>query len=378
MRPSDPEISPDRPPEIDRREFLLGVLPATIATVAALESASAGAAEQLPAELAPPPPADQLISRVAFGACHKLDRPFGVWDVIRARDPALFIFLGDTVYLDTIDMRAKAAEYAKLAAVPEFANFRKHVPIISTWDDHDYGENDGGASYPKRDESQQIFLDFFREPADSPRRTRAGVYHALLLGPPGRRTQIILLDTRYFRSPLRPDTRGGYLPQHDPNATMLGDVQWKWFAQQLRVPAELRLIVSSIQVEHEDQPNEKWANMPAERAKLFKTIADANASGVIFISGDRHHGEISRMDIGAGYTICDITSSGLNCSYEPNDEPNRHRAGRIFWADNFGVVRIDWDATDPTIDLEVHASDDGSVAVRKRMNLSQLRPTKER
>src|SRR5438477_12150349 len=102
MRPSDLGASSDRPLEIDRREFLIGVLPATIATVAAIESATAAAVEPIP-ELAPLPPADQPLSRVAFGACHKLDRPFGVWDVMRARDPQLFIFLRDTVYFDTID-----------------------------------------------------------------------------------------------------------------------------------------------------------------------------------------------------------------------------------------------------------------------------------
>jgi alkaline phosphatase D len=375
MPPSAPEPPADRSLEIDRRKFLLGIVPTTIAAVAAIDSASAGAAE-IPVELAPLPPADHPLSRIAFGACHKLDRPFGVWDVIRAGEPELFIFLGDTVYLDTVDMRAKAAEYAKFAAVPEFAKFRRQVPIVSTWDDHDYGENDGGASYPKRDESQQIFLDFFREPADSPRRTRAGVYTSHVAGPLGRRTQIILLDTRYFRSPLRPDFGGGYLPQRDRNATMLGDDQWRWFADQLRVPAEVRLIVSSIQVQHEDQPNEKWANIPAERDKLFKTIADSKAAGVIFISGDRHHGEISSMDIGAGYRVADITSSGLNCAYAPNDEPNRHREGRILWADNFGGVRINWDLPDPTINLQIHASDDGSVAVHKQIKLSQLQPPK--
>jgi alkaline phosphatase D len=187
-----------------------------------------------------------------------------------------------------------------------------------------------------------------------------------------------LLDTRYFRSPLNRDAGGGYRPQRDKDATMLGEEQWRWFAEQLRVPAEVRLIVSSIQVEHEDQPNEKWANIPAEREKLFKTIADSKAGGVVFISGDRHHGEISSMDIGAGYRVADITSSGLNCSYEPNDEPNRHREGRILWADNFGMVRIDWSAADPTIELEVYASDDGSVAVSKRMTLSEMRPAKGR
>lgn len=323
-------------------------------------------------------PPDQPLSRIAFGACHKLDRPLTVWDVILAQKPQVFIFLGDTIYKDTVDMNEKQAEFAKLGAVPGFARFRQSVPVVATWDDHDYGENDGGADYPKREESREIFLDFFGEPKDSPRRKHPGVYTSYVVGPEGKRTQIILLDTRYFRTQLNRDAGGGYHPQRDKDATMLGDEQWRWFAEQLRVPAEVRLIVSSIQVEHEDQPNEKWLNMPAERDKLFKTIADGKATGVIFISGDRHHGEISSMDIGAGYRVADITSSGLNCSYEPNDEPNRHREGRILWADNFGGVRIDWAAADPTIDLEVHASDDGSVAVRKRMKLSELQPAKGR
>jgi len=372
MPTSDESKANDRAVQIDRRGFMIGVLPAAMASVAALEVANAAGGES--PQLAALPAADRVVSRIAFGACHKLDRPFAVWDVIGAREPELFVFLGDTVYLDTVDMRAKAAEYAKFAAVPQFANFRKRVPIVSTWDDHDYGENDGGASYPKRDESQKIFLDFFGDPADSVRRRRPGVYDAHVFGPPGKRVQVILLDTRYFRSPLRPRGDGGYLPQHARDATMLGPAQWAWLAEQLRVPAEARLIVSSVQVMHEDQANEKWMNIPAEREKLYKTIADAKAGGVIFISGDRHHGEISSMDIGAGYRVVDVTSSGLNCAYEPNDEPNRHREGRSFWADNFGMVRIDWDAAEPTVDVEIHASDDGSVILRKRMKLSELRP----
>ena len=73
-------------------------------------------------------------------------------------------------------------------------------PILATWDDHDLGANDAGGDYPKKDESQKIFLDFFGDPADSPRRHRPGVYDAKVFGPEGKRVQVILLDTRYFRS----------------------------------------------------------------------------------------------------------------------------------------------------------------------------------
>ncbi|HEY7116421.1 MAG TPA: alkaline phosphatase D family protein [Tepidisphaeraceae bacterium] len=323
----------------------------------------------------PWPAADEVLSRIAFGSCHKLDRPFGVWDAMLGHKPDLFIFLGDTVYKDTVDMEEKRAEYAKLAAVPNFAAFRKEVPILATWDDHDYGANDGGADYPKRDDAKKIFLDFFDEPHDSPRWNHGGVYGAWVFGPAGKRTQVILLDTRYFRSKLRHDDFGGYLPLDDPHATFLGDEQWRWLGEQLKVPAELRLLVSSIQVEAEDQPNEKWSNLPRERERLFKLIADSKAQGVVLISGDRHHGEISSMDVGCGYRVYEVTSSGLNCPYDPYDEPNRHREGQILWSDNFGMVRVDWSAADPSVDLEVHTGK-GFVGLKKELRLSDLRAAK--
>ena len=90
------------------------------------------------------------------------------------------------------------------------------------------------ATFPRSDASQQVFLDFFRDPPDSERRRRPGVYTSQVFGPAGKRVQIILLDTRYFRSPLKPapkgDPRGPYLPTDDPTATMLGDTQWGWLA----------------------------------------------------------------------------------------------------------------------------------------------------
>jgi alkaline phosphatase D len=354
----------DAPMRPSRRSFVLAMtcLPAAASVVRADEP-----------EIAPPPPADQPLSVITFGACHKLDRPFGVWDAILAQKPQLFLFTGDSIYKDTLVMDEKRAEYARLAAVPQFARFRKSVPILATWDDHDFGANDGGADYPKRDEAKPIFLDFFHEPRDSPRWHHGGVYGAWTFGPPGKRTQILLLDTRYHRSPLRPDPLGGYQPNNDPAATLLGDQQWKWLAEQLRAPADLRLLVSSIQVQHEEQPNEKWANLPRERDRLFKLIADAKATGVVILSGDRHHGEIQSMDIGCGYRVPEVTSSGLNCPYEPYDEPNRHREGDILWTDNFGSVRIDWNHPDPPIDLSVHTGK-GYVGLRKHLTLGQLRP----
>src|SRR5262249_27249356 len=147
-----------------------------------------------------------------------------------------------------------------LLAQPGYQQLKKICPILATWDDHDFGVNDGGTEYPKKQESQQLFLDVFDEPQDSPRRKREGVYDAKIFGPAGQRVQIILLDTRYFPSPLRKLTkeeqthepgegyRGPYGPDNNPAATILGERQWTWLTQQLKTPAEVRIIASSIQV----------------------------------------------------------------------------------------------------------------------------------
>ena len=90
------------------------------------------------------------------------------------------------------------------------------------------------------------------------------------------------------------------------------------------------------------------------------------------ISGDVHHGEISAMDFGTGYKVYEVTSSGLNCANEPWAEANKHRVSDMQWTDNFGMVRVDWDAKDPTIDLEVRTGR-GNLGLRSQLKLSELR-----
>ena len=315
------------------------------------------------------------VSRIAFGSCFKTDFPVAVWDVVAAKQPDLFLFIGDVIYKDTLIMEEKREQFDKLAAVAEFARLRKSAEVLAVWDDHDYGEKDGGASYPKREESKKMFLEFFGEPKGSPRWRNGGMYHAQTFGPAGKRVQVILLDGRYHRSRLDRDyTHGGYRPLRLEGATMLGDEQWKWLEERLKEPAEVRLICSGIQVVAEDQPNEKWFNLPRERERLFKLIGQTNAAGVIFLSGDRHHGEISAVEpaAGAGYRLYDVTSSGMNCPHRPWEEPNRHRIGEMLCEDNFGVVEIDWAKADPMVSLMI-CDGKGAIRLREDVALSRLR-----
>ena len=334
---------------------------------------------------------EQPVERVAFGSCFKTRGPAHVWDAIDAWNPDVLLLLGDNVYADTLDMDVMRAKYAELDALEGFRRLRERATLLVTWDDHDYGLNDAGAEHPRRDAAQAAFLDFCREPEGSTRRATPGVYTARTLGPPGRRVQVILLDTRYFRGPLqRRATRldaafgrpGRYRPSEKSEQTMLGEAQWAWLAQRLQEPAEVRLLVSSIQVVAEDHGYEAWVNLPRERARLLELIRRTAARGVLILSGDRHRAELSVLDprratpgsaVDVGYPIHDLTSSSLNAPFDWRNEVNRHRLGSAYCGANFGTLAIDWDAADPLLELRVHA-DDGRVVLRHDVRLSELQP----
>lgn len=332
------------------------------------------------------------ISRIAFGSCARQERPQPIWDAVVEAKPQLFLFLGDNVYADTENMELMAERYGMLGNQPGYRKLKATCPVLATWDDHDYGVNDGGAEYPKKRESQQVFLDFFGVPKNSARRQREGVYHAEVFGPPGKRIQVILLDGRYHRSKLKTGFqpsepgegfRGRYRPNTDPDATMLGETQWKWLKEQLRVPAELRLICSGIQVIPDQHGSEHWGNFPLERRKLFRLIRETRAEGVVFLSGDRHLAEISRLAPGkkaASYPLYDITSTSLNApsgnltkaGVRFANEINDYRVGLTYFDTNFGLVDVDWNQPDPVVRLQVRDEKGGPV-LQQRIPLSALR-----
>jgi alkaline phosphatase D len=154
---------------------------------------------------------------------------------------------------------------------------------------------------------------------------------------------------------------------------MLGEAQWKWLEIQLEVPAEVRLLVSSIQVVSDEHPFEKWGTMPAERERLYALLRKTRASGVVVLSGDRHLGEISQDATAIGYPLFDVTASGLNQAtlrWRPT-EPNRARVAALPFGNHFGSVEIDWLAADPEVRLQLR-HEDGQIAVQSRVPLSLL------
>lgn len=306
--------------------------------------------------------------RLAFGSCAEQYRPQPIWDVIGQVNPDAFVFLGDNIYADTADMKVMQSKYDELAAKPEFNRFRQKVPIYATWDDHDYGWNDVGGEYTMKEESKKLFMEFFKEPQDSARRQRPGIYDVVYFEKGGRRIQLILLDLRWFRSPLYRDERGHYAPNPDAGATLLGEEQWQWLESVLKDPADVRIIGSSTQFLAQGHRWEKWDCYPFERARLIGLIDSLRIQNLIVISGDMHYGELSKQTTPGGFELFELTSSALTRSEGSEEHPNVHRLATYDAGANFGLVTVDLSGEEICLELEVRDAD-GRRAISTRLIL---------
>lgn len=334
----------------------------------------------LPLLLAAAAPAETPLRHIVFGSClDKTEHP--MLDRTLTLPMDLFVYLGDNIYADTEDMNVMRAKYRALADSRFHRGLLQRAPVLATWDDHDFGANDGGADYPKRREAQREFLDWLQVPADSPLRRREGVYDARVFGPAGQSVQVLLLDTRYFRSPLKrvPKSQGGVggsaVPNEDPAATLLGEAQWRWLEEQLRQPARLRLIASSIQFAAAASGSESWANFPREQRRLIELIRSTQAEGVLFLSGDRHWCEFSTLTEKVPYPLHDLTASSMTQVHpRGTPTPNVHRSlPKTFHRPNVGTLDIDWQAADPELRLRI-VDEAGAVQIEKTLRLGELRP----
>lgn len=251
--------------------------------------------------------------------------------------------------------------YAQQSAHSDYERFVATTPVYGIWDDHDYGADNAGKEYPKRTESQAALLDFLREPGDSSRRTQQGVYASYALGTGAKSVKLILLDGRYHRD----------LP--GPGSDTLGTAQWQWLESELRSSTStVNLIVSGYQVIPEEIKGEKWADFPAARQRLFQLLRATRTSGVVFLTGDRHFAEVSRLDESAiGYPLYELTSSGFTEPWRSaGEQPNRYRAGALYAEQNFGLVVVDWDRAELSLEIRGPV---GILVHREKISLATLR-----
>lgn len=304
---------------------------------------------------------------IAFGSCSKQDQPDKqLWKEVLAEDPELWIWLGDNIYADTEDMEVMKAKYDLQKSHPDYQKLIAQTDVIGIWDDHDYGGNDVGKEYAMKDRSRDLLFDFLDVDPDNAAWERKGAYQNYDYDLDGKKVKVILLDARYSRDSLARDEQNRNVANE--TGKVLGEDQWDWLSNQLSGDADLVIVGSGIQAIPEEHGWEKWANFPSEREKLFSLIAEKVKVPLVFLTGDRHISEVSKMEI-AGYPfpLYDITSSSLTTPWgEPSPEENQYRVDSIIYDRNFTVMEITWSESKPILDVKFVGEENKAI---KKFNL---------
>ena len=277
-----------------------------------------------------------------------------MWKEVMGENPNLWIWLGDNVYADTEDMEKMKADYDLQKSHPDYQAMLQKTSVIGVWDDHDFGANDIGKEYPMKDESRDLLFDFLDVDKSNEAWNRKGAYQSYNYTQNNKTLKIILLDVRYFRDSLV-WSANPKAAQINETGDILGDDQWKWLENQLSDgKVDFFIVGSGIQVLAKNHNFEKWANFPMAKTRLLGLVADKVSVPLIFITGDRHISEVSRLALeGYNFPLYDITSSSLTSPWnEQSPDPNDLRVDDIVYPVNFAVMTVSWNTKFPSLQLK--------------------------
>ena len=296
------------------------------------------------------------IFKISCGSCITQEKDQPIWKSILREKSDIFIFMGDNVYGDNkknshLNLLKKAYKKQKIK-IP-FKKLQETNEIFSIWDDHDYGKNDGGKEFENKKEAKELFLKFWDIPADDERRNREGLYFSKKRNTEIGVIQFIFLDTRYFRSALKPTDKKWapkkekYMADYDPKKTYLGDKQWNWLKTTFKEKSDIKILISSIQVLAEGHGFEKWGNLPLEKRRLYNLIDENDINKLIILSGDRHRAGIYKDRTKNGNELYELTSSSLNLAagklFKAVEEAGPNRIGPTYLMENYGTIEINND-----------------------------------
>lgn len=281
---------------------------------------------------------------VALGSCTYIneaiyDRPgdpygskYQIFESIRSKAPDAMIWLGDNTYLREADWYSRTGilhRYTHTRSTPEMQALLANINHFAIWDDHDFGPNDSDRSYIYKDITLEAFELFWGNPSfglpEQKGTTSFFQYNDM---------DFFLLDNRYFRSP---NYRG------TTEKTILGKEQLEWLIDALTSSqAPFKLVAIGGQVLNTAENAENYIHHhPEERAYLLRRIEEENITGVVFLTGDRHHSSLSQYTNSRGNIIYDLTVSPLTSGpYTPTEQNDLQVEGTLVSQHNFGLLNF--------------------------------------
>jgi alkaline phosphatase D len=284
----------------------------------------------------PAPDFKFLTGSCAYFNQQEIDRPgkpYGgdssLFDVMAKDKAAFMLWLGDNWYTREVDYYSEWGLWNRAQrdrSLPVLQAFWKAMPHIATWDDHDFGPNDIGKYYTLKNTSREIWKSYWCNPSYG--ENEQGIYTYYSHGD----VDFFILDDRWWRSADRmKDSVDG---KPNPDKRMLGRQQMEWLKNSLLYSnATFKIIVNGSQVLNPASPFDKLLRFPVEYDELSSFLKTNKINGVLFISGDRHHSEVIKVDRPGAYPLYDITVSPLTAGTHKFFGPEANNPFRVFGLD---------------------------------------------
>ncbi|MCX6140562.1 MAG: alkaline phosphatase D family protein [Candidatus Kapabacteria bacterium] len=288
-----------------------------------------------------------------------------IFYAIKGANPDAMIWLGDNTYLREPDWNSRSGmikRYSHTRALTESRALFSSVPNYATWDDHDYGPNDSDRSWWGKKDALEIFRLFWPNPSfgvmDKP-----GVTTSFELVD----VQFFLLDDRYYRSSN---------DRKDGDRTILGEHQIQWLIDALASStATFRVIVVGSQFLTDNLRKECFSRIPEERERIIELITENKIPGVLFVTGDIHAAELSKLDRSGTYPLYDFTSSSLTAGSNKDiaNQSNKYRVpGTEYGGHNFGLISVSGDKGARVLTLRI-MDKDGKAVWKREIGERELR-----
>lgn len=307
--------------------------------------------------------------KLALGSCtyvneERYDRPgkpygrnYQTLESMANKKPDLTLWLGDNIYLREPDWSSWTGymhRYTHTRSLPEMQKLLQTGHHYAIWDDHDFGANDADGSWLHKDWALKSFGLFWMNPS---------------VGVPGltgnmtafqfNDVDFFLLDNRYNRTPF---------DQKNEAPEMFGKAQIDWLIDMLKYSkSPFKLVAAGGQILNDVAIFETFAQFKEEREYLLKRIEEENIKGVIFLTGDRHHSELSKMTLPNGNLIYDLTVSPLTSGeHNAKDEKNSFRVdGTHVATQNFAIAEFSGERKSRVMKISLYNADGELIWVQE-------------
>ncbi|MEW6195073.1 MAG: alkaline phosphatase D family protein [Bacteroidota bacterium] len=294
--------------------------------------------------------------KFAAGSCAYVnetvyDRPgepygnnYEVFTSIYNHKPEFMLWLGDNSYLREVDWDSWSGilkRFTHTRSLPELQPIFGSVHNYAIWDDHDFGPNDSDRGFWNKEKTFEAFKLFWPNPSFG------------INGKPGITTffqwgdvDFFLLDDRYYKSPNYRKTG---------ERTILGAEQIEWLIDNLSYSrAPFKIIAVGGQFLNPNPGGENFSTYPEERQKILDLIHQNNIEGVIFLTGDVHRTELTKMIRDNAYPLYDITTSPMTAG-PSKVYPNDWRVdGTVFTQRNYSIFEVTGPRKDRTLKCTVY------------------------